>query len=203
MGVWVRRQVARLFWLFSRWRLVPEANPHHGPRLMLGAPHTSNFDFVLMLAIAWRAGLKVRWLGKQELFKGIAGPIMRGLGGIPVDRSRPEGIVGEVVALAKGDAEFALVVTPEGTRSGSSWRSGFYRIAYRAGLPVTMGFADGSTRSAGLGPTIELTGDVEADMSVIREFYADKTGVKPELRTEPRLQDEARLTAYLRESRNN
>lgn len=170
---------------------------------MLGAPHTSNFDFVLMLGIAWEAGLTIRWLGKKELFRGIAGPIMRALGGIPVDRTRPEGLVAEVIAMARRDPNFTLVVTPEGTRSGTCWRSGFYRIAYGAGLPVTLGFADGATRSAGLGPTLQLTGDVEVDMGVMRDFYADITGVKPHLRTEPRLQDEARLTAFLAEGQNN
>lgn len=197
MGTWIRRRIARLFWKLSPWTLVRESTPHEGPRILLGAPHTSNFDFLLMLAIAWDAGLNIRWLGKQELFRGIAGPIMRGLGGIAVNRNNPVGFADRVVEMTRTDSRFVLVVTPEGTRSGDGWRSGFYRIAYRAGLPVSLGFADGSTRSAGLGITLELTGDVEKDMDQIRDFYRDITGVRPELRTEPRLHDEAALTELL------
>lgn len=189
----MRAGLARLFWWLSPWKLVREAEPISGPRLLIGAPHTSNFDFVLMLGIAWDARMRIHWLGKQELFRGIAGPIMRGLGGIAVDRSNAAGVVDAVVEKARTTDRFLLVVTPEGTRQGKGWRSGFYRIAMSANLPVTLGYADGSTKSAGLGETLWLTGDVVADMDRVRAFYADKTGVRPEYRTEPRLQDEAAL----------
>lgn len=189
----VRAGLARLFWSLSPWKLVREAEPVAGPRLLIGAPHTSNFDFVLMLGIAWDARMRIHWLGKQELFRGIAGPIMRGLGGIAVDRSNAAGVVDAVVEKARTTDRFLLVVTPEGTRQGKGWRSGFYRIAMSADLPVTLGYADGSTKSAGLGETLRLTGDVVADMDRVRAFYADKSGVHPEYRTEPRLQDEAGL----------
>jgi 1-acyl-sn-glycerol-3-phosphate acyltransferase len=195
----LRAAIARVFWWLSPWRLVREAVPVEGPRILIGAPHTSNFDFVLMLGIAWDARMRIHWLGKRELFKGIAGPIMRGLGGIAVDRKNAAGVVDAVVAKARATDRFLLVVTPEGTRQGNGWRSGFYRIAMAAGLPVTLGFADGSTKSAGLGETLTLTGDVEADMDKVRAFYADKSGVHPEYRTEPRLQDEAGLTKQLAE----
>ena len=95
------------------------------------------------------------------------------------------------MARIRGGEVFGLVVTPEGTRgSGTYWKSGFYRIAREAGLPVTLGYVDRTTMTTGLGPTIELTGDVHADMDVIRAFYADKAGLRPEFRTEPRLRDE-------------
>lgn len=194
-----RRVIARLYWRLSRWRLVREAAPVSGPRLLIGAPHTSNIDFVLMLAITWEAGMRIHWLGKKELFRGVAGPIMRGLGGIAVDRSNPSSIVAEVLERARTSENFMLVVTPEGTRSGKGWRSGFYRIAMLAGLPVTLGFVDRTTMTSGVGPTLHLSGDVEADMDRIREFYADKVGVRPRLRTEPRLNDEAGLTRQLAE----
>lgn len=200
IGIRARAALAKLFWALSRWRLVRESAPVSGPRILIGAPHTSNFDFLLMLGIAWDARMRIHWLGKRELFRGIAGPLMRGLGGIPVDRANPGGIVEEVVTRARSTDRFLLVVTPEGTRQGSGWRSGFYRIAWEAGLPVTLGFADGARRSAGLGETIRLTGDVVADMDRVRAFYRDITGVRPEYRTEPRLADEPGLTVQLRES---
>jgi 1-acyl-sn-glycerol-3-phosphate acyltransferase len=159
--------------------------------VLLGVPHTSNWDFVLMLGIVWRLRMRVRWLGKASLFRGWRGPIMRRLGGIPVDRSDASRVVADVVARIRAGEVFGLVVTPEGTRgSGEYWKSGFYRIAREAGLPVTLGYVDRTTMTTGLGPTIELTGDVRADMDAIRTFYSDKSGLRPERRTEPRLREE-------------
>lgn len=188
--MFLRRQIARLYWTFSRWRLVSEPAPDR-PTVLIGAPHTSNWDFVLMLAIAWRLDMRFRWLGKKSLFRSWRGPIMRGLGGIPVDRDAPAAVVGEVLARIRSGDVFGLVVTPDGTRKGHThWKSGFYRIAREASLPVTLGYVDRTTMTTGLGPTIELTGDVAADMDVIRAFYADKAGLRPEHRVEPRLRDE-------------
>lgn len=186
----IRRLLARVFWVCSRWRLVTEAAPTR-PTVLLGAPHTSNWDFVLMLAIAWRLGIEVHWLGKKSLFRGWRGPVMRRLGGIPVDRDDPARVVGDVVGQVHAGEVFGLVVTPDGTRGGNaSWKSGFYRIARATGMPVTLGFVDSTTMTCGLGPTFDLTGDVAADMDRIRAFYADKAGVRPERRTEPRLREE-------------
>jgi 1-acyl-sn-glycerol-3-phosphate acyltransferase len=186
----LRRLIARLYWAFSRWTLVTEPAPTR-PTVLLGVPHTSNWDFVLMLGIAWRLGMRFRWLGKKSLFTGWRGPIMRAVGGIPVDRSDAAGVVEDVVARIRAGDVFGLVVTPEGTRGGTEyWKSGFYRIARDAGLPVTLGYVDRTTMTTGLGPTIDLTGDVAHDMDVIRAFYADKSGFHPELRVEPRLREE-------------
>lgn len=188
--MFLRRQIARIYWTFSRWRLVSEPAPDR-PTILIGAPHTSNWDFVFMLAITWRLDMHVRWLGKKSLFRGWRGPIMRAWGGIPVDRESPAAVVGEVLESIRAGEIFGLVVTPDGTRKGHThWKSGFYRIAREAGLPLTLGYVDRTTMTTGLGPTIELTRDVAADMDVIRAFYADKSGVKPEHRVEPRLREE-------------
>ncbi|MBA4247897.1 MAG: acyl-phosphate glycerol 3-phosphate acyltransferase [Microbacterium sp.] len=188
--MFLRRMVARIFWAFSSWRMVSEPAPDR-PTVLIGAPHTSNWDFVFMLAIAWKLDMRFRWLGKKSLFKGWRGPIMRGLGGIAVDRDAPSAVVGEVLARIESGDVFGLVVTPDGTRKGHThWKSGFYRIAREAGLPVTLGYVDRTTKTTGLGPTIDLTGNVSTDMDVIRAFYADKSGVKPEHRVEPRLREE-------------
>ena len=188
----LRSAFAWLFWKLGPYTLERESPAHEGPRILLGAPHTANFDFLLMLAIAWDARLPIRWLGKQELFVTWRGPLMRALGGIPVNRKNPAGLVDAVVAQAKSTPDFALVITPEGTRSGNGWKSGFVRIAHAANLPVTLGWVDGPSKRAGLGPTITLTDDLAADMDRIRAFYADKRGVHPDKRTEPRLARESR-----------
>ena len=187
----IRRLLARAYWLCSRWTLSTEPAPTR-PTVLIGAPHTSNWDFVLMLAISWRLGIPVRWLGKASLFAGWRGPVMRALGGIPVQRDDASRVVAEVVERVRSGEVFGLVVTPDGTRGGNThWKSGFDRIARATDMPVTLGYVDRTTMTTGLGPTIELTGDVAADMDVIRAFYADKAGLRPERRTEPRLQNEA------------
>ncbi|MFD5224914.1 1-acyl-sn-glycerol-3-phosphate acyltransferase [Microbacterium sp. NPDC058342] len=186
----LRRLLARVFWTFSRWTLKVESVPSR-PTVLVGAPHTSNWDFVLMLAIAWRLRIDIRWLGKKSLFSGWRGPIMRAMGGIPVDRSDPSRVVEEIVTRVRDGESFCLVVTPDGTRQGHAhWKSGFYRIARETGLPVTLGYVDRTSMTTGLGPSWEVTGDVSADMDRIRAFYADKAGLRPEHRVEPRLREE-------------
>ena len=188
----ILRLIADVYWTISRWSFKSEPAPK-GPTILLAGPHTSNWDFVLMLAIAWKCGFRPYWLGKKELFRGPAGPIMRALGGIEVDRKNPAGLIDELTARAKSGENFQLVITPEGTRGNVKlWKSGFYRLAREADVPVTLGYCDGTTKTAGLGPTIRLTGDVRADMDGIRAFYADKSGVRPERRVEPRLAEEDR-----------
>lgn len=187
----VRRALARAYWAVSRWRYVSEPLPPGRGGILVGAPHTSNWDFILMLAISARAGLSVRYLGKHTLFRPPFGGVMRALGGIPVDRRNPSGVVDELVAAASRGEEFYLVVTPEGTRSaGTHWKSGFYRIALESDLPITLGYVDRTTMTAGLGLTFQPTGDLRADMDLVRSFYADKAGHTPARRTEPRLREE-------------
>lgn len=187
----IRRALARTYWRVSRWRHVSTVRPESGAGVLVGAPHTSNWDFILMLGIAWDLGLSVRYLGKDSLFKGPFGGVMRALGGIPVDRENPAGLVEGLVARAEAGERFYLVVTPEGTRAaGKYWKSGFLRIARGANLPITLGYVDRDTMTTGLGLTFVPSGDVGHDMDIVRGFYADKSGLHPDKRTEPRLREE-------------
>ncbi|OLT50333.1 acyl-phosphate glycerol 3-phosphate acyltransferase [Corynebacterium sp. CNJ-954] len=186
----VKRLIASAYWFVSRWHLVSEPAPRR-PTILLGAPHTSNWDFILMLGIAWKLGIRIRWLGKDSLFDGWRGPVMRGLGGIAVDRESPEDVVGDLVHHVNEDRATAIVITPDGTRGPHThWKSGFYRLAEQTGLPVTLGYVDRPTMTTGLGPTIDITGDVADDMERIRDFYRDKSGLRPDARVEPRLRSE-------------
>lgn len=187
----VRPLIARAYWAVSRYRFESQPPPANGSAVLIGVPHTSNWDFVLMLATTWRHGFAPKWLGKHTLFKAPFGRIMRALGGIPVNREHPGRLVQEIVERVQTGKPFFLVVTPEGTRDRKKyWKSGFYRIARDADLPVVLGYVDSKTRTAGLGPAITLTGDVKADMDKIREFYADIQGIHPEDFTPPRLREE-------------
>ncbi len=147
---------------------------------MIAAPHTTNWDFPLTLAIARVSGVRISWLGKESLFRGPAGPVMRRLGGIAIDRSAPGGMVASLAKEFVDHDRLVLVVPAEGTRSLTDyWKSGFYRIAEQAGVPVMCSYLDRRTRTGGFGPVITPTGDLTADMDVIRGFYADKEGLKP------------------------
>ena len=185
-----RRALARAGVRLARWRMVGEV-PRSG--ILVGAPHTSNWDWVAMLALLWSAEVPPRVLIKQEMFRGPLGWVLRRTGGIPVDRSAASTVVRDLARQAEGQDSFVMVVAAEGTRSkGEYWKSGFYRLAQETGLPVSLGFIDGPSRTLGFGPTLHPSGDVRADMDLIRAFYADKRGVHPELRTEPRLREEDR-----------
>lgn len=174
----------------SGWKLVGSP-PDVPAAVLIGAPHTSNWDLVLMLLMTRARGISPHFLMKKEAFRGPAGPLMRKLGGIPVDRSVASGLVARYANQASSDEHFQLVIAPEGTRKlRHYWKSGFYRIASDAKIPIVLGFVDGPTKTFGYGPVLHPSGDVRADMDVIRAFYADKYGVTPAKRTAPRLREE-------------
>ncbi len=144
-----------------------------------------------MLLLTWRDGVQARVLIKRELFRGPLAVLLRATGGIPLDRTDPGSTIRALLAEAEHDERFLLVLAAEGTRDkGTYWKSGFYRMAVQTGLPVTLGFVDGPSRTVGFGPTFHPSGDVAADMDLVRAFYADKRGIRPANRTEPRLREE-------------
>lgn len=159
--------------------------------IVVGAPHTSNWDWVFSLLFAWSQGHHPRIMVKKEYFSGPFAPVMRATGAIKVDRANPTEDIKALLARIESGEEFLLVAAAEGTRSKVDyWKSGFYRLSQQTGLPITLAFMDGPTRTVGAGPTFTPTGNVAADMDMVREFYADKHGVHPEKRTEPRLRNE-------------
>ena len=194
LGCRMRSWLARVVLALSRFRITGEA-PTDPVCVMVAAPHTSNWDFILMIAMAWRTGVDPVWLGKKEMFWGPLAPLFRAMGGIPVDRENPAGLADTVAGLAHAGHVSAVVIPPEATRShGEYWKSGFRRIAIDAGVPIVLTYLDGPTRTGGFGPTFTPSDDVVADMDVVRAFYADKRGLKPHLFTEPRLREEASAT---------
>jgi 1-acyl-sn-glycerol-3-phosphate acyltransferase len=184
----IRKNLARGVLRVTRWKLVGSVPPKG---ILVGAPHTSNWDFVAMILIAWSSGVQPQVLIKESFFKGPMGPLLRKLGGIPLDRANPGGTIRALLEEAGEHDSFLLCIAAEGTRSkGEFWKSGFLRIAEQTGLPVTLGYVDGPTRSLGMGPTFTPSGDFKADMDIVREYYADKQGIRPQNRTEPRLREE-------------
>ncbi len=154
-------------------------------RLMaIAAPHTSNWDFPIFISMVFALKLEPRFLGKDTLFKGLLGPLMYWLGGIPVERSGPRAkdAIDTALELYKTHDEILVGIAPEGTRSNvGKWKSGFYRIAVEANVPILFAYLDAEKKVVGIRDELFYpTGDMHADMQFIQEFYADKVGVNPE-----------------------
>lgn len=184
---WFLRGIGRMILWCGGWTAVGE--PPDVPKyLVIAAPHTSNWDFPIMLGFAFYYHLRVFWMGKDSMFRGLSGKLFLWLGGIPVDRSRPNGMVEDAIDAFQKNEKLIIAILPEGTRKRSdSWRSGFYHIAHGAGVPIAMGFADYAKKRGGFGPLFTTTGDMEADMKVIAEFYAGVKGARPEEQSPVRL----------------
>jgi 1-acyl-sn-glycerol-3-phosphate acyltransferase len=149
--------------------------------VVVAAPHTSNWDFVLMLLVSLARRKRFGWAGKHTLFRPPFGAIMRALGGVPIDRNARRGATQQLVSAFERADRLTLVITPEGTRQRTEhWRSGFYHVARLAGVPIVLGLLDYRTQEAGFGPTLVPTGDVTRDMDQIRAFYAGRTGRRPD-----------------------
>ena len=149
--------------------------------VIIAAPHTSNWDMPFMLAFAFVYDIPVRWMGKHTLFKAPFGPFFRRMGGMPIIRHRPGGVVGQMIEHFENNESLVLMVPAEGTRSHVAyWKSGFYHIARAADVPVVLSFLDFGKKVGGIGPALKLTGDISTDMDRIRAFYADKQGFRPE-----------------------
>ncbi len=149
--------------------------------VIIAAPHTSNWDGIWGLIYRVALRLDIHFFAKDTLFWFPLNLVLRSLGGIPLDRRQPGVAVPMAIAALRNNASYYFGLAPEGTRSlKSGWKSGFYRIAREARVPVVLGFLDYGRRRLGTGPVIELTGDVDADMARIRAYYADITGRHPE-----------------------
>ena len=170
----------------SGWR-TEGALPDIPRFVMIAAPHTSNWDFPLMMLIAFKLRGKLYWMGKDVIFRKPFKTLFEWLGGIPIDRSRSNHVVKQMVNKFNETARLILTIPPSGTRKKvREWKSGFYHIAAGAHVPVVLGFLDFKKKTGGIGPTVTVTGDMKQDMKGIRAFYADIEGkypgnIRPEL----------------------
>jgi len=165
------------------WRKAGQI-PDYPKFVLIAAPHTSNWDFPVGLAIVLAFKVKIYWLGKEPIFKWPFGAFFKWLGGIPVSRSRSGDVVAHMIQVFKERPRMIMVVAPEGTRKRASyWKTGFYYMAVGANVPIVMGFIDYVRKRAGFGPTLMPTGKIEADMEKIRAFYENITAKMPDKST--------------------
>jgi 1-acyl-sn-glycerol-3-phosphate acyltransferase len=149
--------------------------------VMIAAPHTSNWDFLFTMAVAFAFRLNICWMGKHTLFRRPFGPLLRLLGGIPIDRTKSRDTVSQIAQAFRERARMVMIISPEGTRKKVKvWKTGFYHIARGANVPVLLAFLDYMRKVGGLGPLVYLSENLEADMAVIRNFYANVTPRHPE-----------------------
>ena len=144
-----------------------------------------------MMAAGMALGIWPHWVGKHTLFTPPFGVLARALRGIPVDRRGPSNMVGQLARQFAQRERMVLVMPPEGTRGRAPyWKSGFYRVSLAAGVPVVLSYVDFTTKTAAIGPLFVPSGDVRADMDVVRAFYAGIQGKHPERQGPIRLEAE-------------
>ena len=171
-----------LSWLVLKlggWKVVNVA-PATGSYLIIAAPHTSNWDFPLGIAIAFHLRLKVYFIAKHTLFNGFAGPIMRWLGGVPLNRGASKNFVDASVEIYANSENLIFAIAPEGTRSSvGRWKTGFCHMAKGANVPLALAYFDFSKRIGGIGKMLNTTENIDADMQAIADFYEPVMGKYP------------------------
>jgi len=174
------RGLAFSFLKIFGWRLEGRL-PDVDKLVVIAAPHTSNWDLPVLLSVAFALRVKACWLGKHTLFRWPYGFLFRWMGGIPVYRSASHNMVAQSVEMFRNSESLILTIPPEGTRGKvSHWKTGFYYIALGAETPIAMAFIDYKRKASGIGPTLYPTGDIEADMEIIRNFYVNVTAKYPD-----------------------
>lgn len=169
-----------LLWI-AGWRHAGTA-PAFRKYVVVAAPHTSNWDGFYFLLGAAALKLTLSYFGKVSLFWGPLGWLMRATGGIPLDRSRRQGLVAQAIAWFDSSETFAMGLAPEGTRQRSAgWRTGFYHIALQAKVPIVLGYVDYAKKEVGILPEVLVpTGDIDKDFALLRRLYEPMTARHPD-----------------------
>ena len=174
------KRIAKWLLKVGGWTAVGEI-PDEPKAVFIAAPHTSNWDGFWALTYKVALGLDIHFFAKKSLFWFPLGALLRGLGGVPLDRSKATSAVQQAVEMFEREDRFYFGLAPEGTRSlRDAWKSGFYRIASAANVSVYLGFLDYATKRVGIGGRLDPSGDIDADLAKCAEFYAQFKGRRPE-----------------------
>jgi len=163
------------------WKTAGQVPPY--PKyVMIGYPHTSNWDAFIGLVVFWSMGVDLKWLAKQSLFHWPLSWILKRAGAVPINREKSQNLVQKVTNIFNKSEQFVLTLSPEGTRKKNDyWRTGFYFMALEARVPIALGFLDYKTKTGGFGPVVWPSGDIEKDIEKIRAFYQGIHGKFPQL----------------------
>jgi 1-acyl-sn-glycerol-3-phosphate acyltransferase len=169
------RRLSLIILKISGWRIEGKL-PDIPKFVLIAAPHTSNWDFPLTILVAFALKAKIYWMGKEAIFRRPFKKFFRWLGGIPIDRSRTNNIVEQMIQKFAESGKLIITIPPSGTRKRvMKWKTGFYYISKGANVPIVLGFLDYKRKVGGIGPVYCPTGDIDNDMREIRAYY---TGMK-------------------------
>jgi 1-acyl-sn-glycerol-3-phosphate acyltransferase len=173
------RHMTNLVFRLMGWRVEGKL-PDLPKFILIGAPHTSNWDFFMFLGVIFHLRENVRFMGKAELFRSPLGWFFYWCGGIPVDRKKSQGLVDQMVTACEKSDRFILTIAPEGTRHFvTEWKMGFYHIARNAGIPIVMAIVDGKNKTMRVGQVFHPTENMAADIKAIQEYFAGVVGINP------------------------
>lgn len=191
MGI-VSKLIGKTYLKTFGWESVGPMPEDLNKGVFIAAPHTSNWDLPLMLAVAFELEADLSWIGKHTLFEGPFGEFFKRLGGIPVDRRSRNNAVEQIAEEIRKRDRIFLSIAPEGTRSLTEyWKSGFYYIAKTANVPIICGFLDYKTKTGGVGRVIDSQRPIGVVMDEVREFYKDMQGYRQEWFGPIQLREEA------------
>jgi 1-acyl-sn-glycerol-3-phosphate acyltransferase len=193
IGKTFMRWLALIIFKVSGWEAAGQ-RPSLSKYVLIAAPHTSNWDFLYTLCLAFILGIKPRIMMKSTWFRRPLAPFLRWLGAFPVDRSGSHDVVAQSIQAFNEQDRLVMLIPPSGTRKKVMyWKTGFYHIARGAGVQVVLGYLDYGKKIGGIGPAFSITGRAEADMKTIQGFYADKMGKYPRKNDEPVVVSESKM----------
>jgi 1-acyl-sn-glycerol-3-phosphate acyltransferase len=172
-------QASRFILNLAGWRTEGQLPPI-SKFVLVGAPHTSNWDLPYTLLMAFAFKVSIHWMGKEAIFRRPFKGLFKWLGGIPVQRAQTHNLVEQSIQQFHRNDHLVLTIAPAGTRKRViRWKTGFYHIACGARVPIVLGFLDYRRKVGGIGPVVYPSGNITADMETIRAFYEGVTGKNP------------------------
>lgn len=175
------KKVSGLILKLMGWKIIVNDEFRLKKAVVIMAPHTSNMDFWIGRLAFWKLQLPVKFLIKKELFRFPLGIFLKAMGAVPVDRKNSGNIIEDIVEMFEKTDSLCFTITPEGTRKlNRHWKKGFYQIATKANVPVLLGYVDYKHKTGGIGKLLVPTGDYEADMKIINDFYKSVNARYPE-----------------------
>ncbi|MCB8946180.1 MAG: lysophospholipid acyltransferase family protein [Ardenticatenaceae bacterium] len=173
------RGIGRFYLKLTGWKIEGDV-PNVSKIVIIAAPHTSNWDFVVGMAVVLALGLRLYWLGKHTIFQGPLAPLMYWLGGIPINRQATQGAVKQVVTEFQNRSHFLLAIAPEGTRQRvPEWKTGFYYIAQAAQVPILPATINYHRKAIQIYPAFTPSGSLETDLPILKSYYSQEMGKKP------------------------
>jgi len=183
------RHASNLYLRLTGWEKVGSL-PDSPKCVVVAAPHTSSWDFPLMLACVFSYRAKASWMGKKSMFVWPLSYVWKWLGGIPIDRAKAANAVHEAARVISESDRVLMFLSAEGTRRRTSkWKTGFYYIALRARVPIVLSFADYGRKRVGFGPSYMPSGNIKEDMKLLAQFYEGMVGKYPDQFSAPDLSD--------------